>query len=142
MAGNQLHKGCGAFVLDLVAQAHILQVRPIDEWLPHRVAYLDEMIRHDGRNGHSSKCSQCSDQGDYKCRDCAFGKYYCKACIMEHHAFLPLHRLLVVIATFNFRLHSLTVGLALDRHIPQGYDAQESRIRYSAWPCWLALSVP
>lgn len=84
----------------IITLAHILQLRPIDEWLPHREAYLDEMIRHDGRNGRSSACSQCSDPGDYKCQDCAFGKYYCKTCIMEQHAFLPLHRLLVLITNF------------------------------------------
>jgi len=65
------------------------------EWVTHcRAAYLDEMIRHDGRAGIET-CAKCGGEGLYKCKDCFGCQLWCHACFVERHSHAPLHRALV-----------------------------------------------
>jgi hypothetical protein len=67
---------------------------PLESWKVHdRSLYLDELLRHDGRAGHSS-CSFCEiNSGLYKCKDCFGGRLHCQACIVGLHSSHPLHRI-------------------------------------------------
>ncbi|KZP28679.1 hypothetical protein FIBSPDRAFT_728847 [Athelia psychrophila] len=73
-----------------------VQVRPCQDWLPHRREYLDEMHRHDGLgvSGRPLTCPDCAMQeGVIKCLDCLSGPLKCVQCTMRCHKHLPLHRL-------------------------------------------------
>lgn len=64
----------------------------------YRDEYLDEVLRLDGRGrlGRTSQCATCSQAGaEYRCSDCLGGKMVCKACVIEAHSLLPLHRVQV-----------------------------------------------
>jgi hypothetical protein len=67
---------------------------PLESWKVHdRSAYLDELLRHDGRAGESS-CAFCGDcNGLYKCKDCFGGSLHCQRCVVQQHLFNPLHRI-------------------------------------------------
>jgi hypothetical protein len=76
----------------------MLQYRPLQDWLPHRQEYLDELLRHDGRKGvASNNCSMngCVNPGDFLCRDCMHERSFCQDCLVDMHRFLPLHRIMV-----------------------------------------------
>jgi hypothetical protein len=68
----------------------------LQEWLPHRETYVDELLRHDGRAGQRA-CAGCnSDSPDlFKCKDCFGGKLLCYVCVVKFHDSHPLHRILV-----------------------------------------------
>jgi hypothetical protein len=75
-----------------------LQHRPIQDWLPYRQDYLDEILRHDGRKGATTDdCSSigCVNPGRFICRDCFHANPYCQHCLLQQHHNLPLHRILV-----------------------------------------------
>lgn len=68
---------------------------PVYEWLPYQGAYLDEIIRLNGRCGQDS-CSSCDrEPGLYRCKDCFGGHILCHSCLLSKHLQLPLHRILV-----------------------------------------------
>lgn len=69
----------------------------MQDWLPYRDRYLDELLRHEGKNGISDPpCSRCQvGAGDFKCQDCFGNTLHCQQCILDCHRNLPLHRLLV-----------------------------------------------
>ncbi|CDO74326.1 hypothetical protein BN946_scf184348.g1 [Trametes cinnabarina] len=69
---------------------------PLRSWLPFRDKYLDELLRLEGRgaSGSTKTCLRCTaDAATYRCRDCMGGELFCKACIVQRHAQLPLHRI-------------------------------------------------
>ncbi|TEB19054.1 hypothetical protein FA13DRAFT_1758289 [Coprinellus micaceus] len=62
--------------------------------------FLDEMLRWDGFRDSASVegCTTCGEQGDdielLQCEDCIHGVHVtCEDCIVESHAYLPLHRI-------------------------------------------------
>ncbi|KAH7904426.1 hypothetical protein BJ138DRAFT_1106840 [Hygrophoropsis aurantiaca] len=68
----------------------------LQDWLPHRSVYLDELLRHDGRGSclGDEKCHECQTAvGVFKCIDCASCWKYCQACMLIRHSLLPFHRL-------------------------------------------------
>ena len=68
---------------------------PLLDWVKnHRQAYLDELIRHDGRAGVVD-CAKCGQPGFYKCKECLGFQILCSTCFLEQHTYLPLHRALV-----------------------------------------------
>lgn len=74
------------------------KARPVQDWLPKRQEYADELLRHDGLgdSGQLSTCLQCQNHnGTIKCRDCFGQGLYCRQCVITSHTFLPLHRLSV-----------------------------------------------
>ena len=74
-----------------------MQARPVQDWLPYRDSYLDELLRHESpRNANDSTCVRCSvNIGNIKCKDCIGGSLHCSQCILDAHNTLPFHRLLV-----------------------------------------------
>jgi len=68
----------------------------MDEWLLHRETYLQEMLRHDGREGLKvTYCADCRERGDFSCYDCAYSMDYCQKCLVSRHRLMPLHRIRV-----------------------------------------------
>jgi len=105
----------------------MIQYRPIQDWLPHRQSYLEEMLRHDGRQGlGTQRCDDChNDMAEYICQDCAHRRQYCKSCIVENHRYLPLHRIQVS-WKLNSGVHVLTVCSA-------GLELSISTQLYNNW---------
>src|SRR5215510_1982560 len=106
----------------------------VQEWLPHRQDYLEELLRHEGRAGHVS-CRDCSEMsGEFKCIDCFGSCLYCQACLLAWHNLLPFHRVKVYI-WFFFRLYSETHNLgAMERSILSEHVTQRSRTCSSTRP--------
>lgn len=74
---------------------------PLHEWLPHRDAYLDEFICHDGQTGQTN-CVRCfAEAGMLKCKDCFGGGLFCQECVVEQHQMNPLHRIMVYFMKLN-----------------------------------------
>jgi hypothetical protein len=68
----------------------------MDEWLMYRETYLQEMLRHDGREGlQVTFCTDCDERGDFSCCDCAYSLHYCQECLVNRHRLMPLHRIKV-----------------------------------------------
>jgi hypothetical protein len=85
-----------------------LQYRPLQDWLPYRQEYLDELLRHDGRKGaasNSCSTSGCVNPGDFVCRDCMHGRSLCQDCLVDVHCFLPLHRIMVRLSSRPLRIY-------------------------------------
>ena len=63
-----------------------------------RDEYLDEVLRLEGRGffGRATHCPTCGvGVPEYQCLDCLGGQLFCKTCVLDMHARLPLHRLQV-----------------------------------------------
>ena len=74
----------------------VLQDVPLLTWVQYRAEYLDEFLTLEGR-GRLADAEQCSDCGsaepEFRCTDCHTRDLVCKACCLERHARLPLHRI-------------------------------------------------
>ncbi|KAH9917223.1 uncharacterized protein B0H18DRAFT_883995, partial [Fomitopsis serialis] len=68
---------------------------PLREWTPEIDTWLAEMLRLEGRCGHSDMdCAGCSsDHSPFRCRDCSDVQMYCESCMVHRHRALPFHRL-------------------------------------------------
>ena len=72
------------------------KLRVMEEWLTCRDSYLQELLRHDGREGlEETSCADCGNKGDFSCVDCAYCMDYCQECLVARHRFMPLHRIRV-----------------------------------------------
>lgn len=68
------------------------RVDPNLKWLPLRETYLDELLRHDGRQ--QRVCSSCGTaDARYKCVDCFGPLVFCCECLIREHASHPFHRI-------------------------------------------------
>ncbi|KAF9781630.1 hypothetical protein BJ322DRAFT_1010663 [Thelephora terrestris] len=67
----------------------------LEEWLPHRKQFLDELLRLEGlKKGMTrSSCGECKVGAIYRCKDCFGGEVTCKECILQDHESHPLHSL-------------------------------------------------
>src|SRR6267154_176405 len=64
----------------------------IEEWLTHWDTYLQELLRHNGREGlQATLCADCGKSGNYSCYNCAYYMNYCQDCLVNRHHFMPLH---------------------------------------------------
>lgn len=91
-----------------------MQIRPVQEWLPERQAYLDKLLHHEGLSDADNNplCAGCgTNTGVIKCQDCFGGQLCCADCVLQGHALLPLHRLLVSLC--SFRIPCLPLMLVL-----------------------------
>ncbi|KAH7909550.1 hypothetical protein BJ138DRAFT_1197507 [Hygrophoropsis aurantiaca] len=68
--------------------------KPLLQWLPERSAFLDELIRLDGR-GDYIDVMECCELGlaIFRCEDCFGLRPRCQSCIVLLHAQTPLHRI-------------------------------------------------
>lgn len=66
----------------------------VDEWLPYRAEYLDELVRLDGRGLYLQhfQCQTCeSTLETHRCLDC-FGSFpSCRSCMVAQHANHAFH---------------------------------------------------
>jgi hypothetical protein len=68
-----------------------IQDQPLLMWLNHRVLFLREMIRLEGRVSMRS-CLECDGPNpEYKCQDCFRSELHCSDCILSVHVHHPLH---------------------------------------------------
>jgi hypothetical protein len=89
----------------------------MEEWLTYRDTYLQELLRHDGREGlRVTVCADCGDGDDFSCFDCAYGMHYCRECLVDRHYLMPLHRIRVW-NLISLTIWHLNLFLALDRLI-------------------------
>jgi len=104
---------------------------PLQEWSRfHRDAYLDEMLRHEGRAGDPFCDGECEKEGLFKCKDCFGGQLYCHECFVERHSHLPFHRVLVRFLQYSqcallIDLYSTGLGAIL-RTSPSKHSASKS----------------
>ena len=85
-------------VFSVALTSRHFQYRPIQDWIPHRQVYLEELLRHDGRKDDiSHRCSTigCTDAGRFVCRDCMHSNSHCQTCLVGRHHNLPFHRITV-----------------------------------------------
>ncbi|KAJ7119307.1 hypothetical protein C8R43DRAFT_1090958 [Mycena crocata] len=81
---------------DPVAPADGISDLPFLTWVEFRDAYLDEMLRGEGR-GQANVYSACGSCGAinpaYRCENqtCYGSGMFCKACIVDRHQVLPTH---------------------------------------------------
>ena len=72
------------------------RTKVMNEWLEDRQAYLNEMLRHDGREGlQATPCAGCGSNGNFSCIDCAYCMHYCRQCLVISHQLTPFHRIKV-----------------------------------------------
>ena len=72
------------------------RTKVMSEWLLDRQAYLNEMLRHDGREGlQATPCASCGGDGSFSCSDCAYCMYYCSQCLVSRHHLMPFHQIKV-----------------------------------------------
>ncbi|KAI0755879.1 hypothetical protein BC629DRAFT_1273085, partial [Irpex lacteus] len=99
----------------------------IQEWLPLRAAYLDELLRRNGHGGSVTSvppCTRCAQNGqhtvgEYRCKDCDGGGLLCKACMVRDHRVQGLHRIEMWKTTGFFKRTSLC-ELGLKLHLGHG----------------------
>ena len=68
------------------------------QWVPEADAYLDELLRLEGRGEFADfpcLCGAAASEAVYRCDDCTDCRMYCQACILASHAAHPLHRIKV-----------------------------------------------
>ncbi|KAH9914777.1 uncharacterized protein BXZ73DRAFT_92737 [Epithele typhae] len=67
--------------------------RKIEEWLPLRQDFLDELLRYEGSEHiHSSVCRTCKRPGaTFRCSQCHSRRLYCQVCAIDRHTDIPLH---------------------------------------------------
>lgn len=89
----------------------ISQDHPLREWIPHRDAWLAELLRHEGRCGFTDmQCPRCqAAQAEIRCSDCNDLTLYCQACTVEMHRRSPYHRLKVRMHIISISLHESDV---------------------------------
>ena len=64
----------------------------MEEWLTYQDAYLQELLRHDGREGRQvTFYADCGNSGDFSCYDCTYNMHYCRDCLVNRHHLIPLH---------------------------------------------------
>ncbi|KAI0702837.1 hypothetical protein C8T65DRAFT_709367 [Cerioporus squamosus] len=66
------------------------------QWLPEADAYLDELMRLEGRGSYTENGCACGTKDAaavYRCEDCCDLRLYCKTCTVASHAAHPLHRI-------------------------------------------------
>jgi CxC2 like cysteine cluster associated with KDZ transposases len=65
----------------------------MDEWLPRRSKYLEEILGHDALL-NDGMCSHCNAQeGRWRCLDCIGHQGECRECCRRSHQRLPFHRI-------------------------------------------------
>lgn len=85
----------------------LLQTAALDDWLPHRQEYLEEVLRLEGEGAArgNSTCELCGvEQADIRCTDCHGCPRRCAGCMVDMHQWLPLHRIQVSSLTSFLRL--------------------------------------
>ncbi|KDQ59839.1 hypothetical protein JAAARDRAFT_56787 [Jaapia argillacea MUCL 33604] len=64
-----------------------IQQAKLQEWLPYRSSYLDEILHHDGL-GDDAETTHCASCG---VEDCFFSGLRCGDCLVDNHLALPFH---------------------------------------------------
>ncbi|KAJ7078697.1 hypothetical protein B0H15DRAFT_954377 [Mycena belliarum] len=69
--------------------------RPLLPFIPERNAFMDGLVRREGRGPWWSKGCMATNclalEADYRCEDCFGGRLLCRSCIVERHRDEPLH---------------------------------------------------
>lgn len=102
------------------------RAKAMEDWLMYRDTYLQELLRHDGRQGlQVTYCVNCGDIGDFSCYDCAYCMHYCKDCLVDCHRLMPLHRIRVrkLILSVIWHLKRFSIGQVFFT----------KRLRYRSW---------
>ncbi|KAI0055066.1 hypothetical protein BV25DRAFT_1873220 [Artomyces pyxidatus] len=94
----------------------MLQIDLLNEWIPLRDSFMDEIIRLEGlgRHAEDSLCMRCHETAAcVRCVDCVGSPFVCEGCICAAHQLEPYHRVEKWNGTF-FENHSLSkAGLIL-----------------------------
>ncbi|KAI0684985.1 hypothetical protein C8T65DRAFT_712842 [Cerioporus squamosus] len=70
--------------------------RPLLVWIKEAGAYLNELLRLEGRGAYTAKICSCGREGAlaiYRCEDCSDVRLYCQGCIVASHQAHPVHRI-------------------------------------------------
>ncbi|KAH8105040.1 hypothetical protein DFH11DRAFT_1518992 [Phellopilus nigrolimitatus] len=105
------------------------QNQALYDWIPHRDALLDELLRHDGflqdpaeqHSEHDDEPSRMRCAGNcgnemrstFRCKDCFHSTYLCASCMIERHTYVPLHRVEQWCETHWRRTSLAIVGLVV-----------------------------
>ena len=113
----------------------------METFLSRRPVIVDELIRRDGLQEHTSlpQCAICLEElGMYRCIDCTLSTLYCASCIVHKHESTPLHRLEVC------RVSSNVPPLPFSRSVSSGIVDSSSVQRSTTWTTgsFLVTSTP
>ncbi|EIM79842.1 uncharacterized protein STEHIDRAFT_69003, partial [Stereum hirsutum FP-91666 SS1] len=95
---------------------------PLRTWINYRPAYLDELLRLEGRGTYitQTRCCTCNAPGVelHRCKDClSFGEMLCAACMVNSHKAHPFHRI-EVCTPLGTSWHSRTeASVGLEVHL-------------------------
>lgn len=69
----------------------------IEEWLPHRKEYLEELLRREAPTAKFTRksCDECQASATFRCVECFGGEAMCERCILADHVSHPLHSITV-----------------------------------------------
>ncbi|OBZ77742.1 hypothetical protein A0H81_02190 [Grifola frondosa] len=100
---------------DFIPRRRTAGDRPLLEWLPHRDAYLSELLRLEGRGDFTSEdCPTCAaGRAIYRCMDCQDQSLSCAACMVTLHEWIPLHRIQKWVGTYFERVSLKALGLRI-----------------------------
>ncbi|KAM6503686.1 hypothetical protein JOM56_000629 [Amanita muscaria] len=96
--------------------------RPLLQWIPEIDAFLQELLRHEGR-GPAQSCLTCAmNMPSYRCMDCMNNGLYCKPCIVASHKSMPFHRSQLQEWTGRYfsRISLRELGLRIQLNHPYG----------------------
>ncbi|KIK33966.1 hypothetical protein CY34DRAFT_98770, partial [Suillus luteus UH-Slu-Lm8-n1] len=104
---------------------------PLLQWLPERSAFLDEIIRLEGRGSEGTRLNCCCGTDNathlYRCRDCFGVEMVCLTCVVHRHLSNPLHRIDMWNGSFFQSITLKALGLRVQLgHTPgeRCYNAQ------------------
>lgn len=90
------------------------------DWIPHRETYMFEWLRLQAPPKNAG-CASCgSGLGKFRCSDCFYMQWLCKACCVNSHATNPFHRLLEWTGKYFKRVYLYDLGFVL--HLGHGGD--------------------
>ena len=111
-------------------------------WLSRRPVVLDEVIRRDGLQAHTSlpQCASCLETvAMYRCIDCTARVLYCAPCITHRHDDIPLHRIEVQFRFVEWAF--LTFLLGLEWRVFRADVSQRLGALLLSWPPAYSLLV-
>ncbi|KAK7017498.1 hypothetical protein VNI00_018627 [Paramarasmius palmivorus] len=95
---------------------------PMTEWVKNASAFLDEIIRLEGRRSTPLRCFRCkqSDTDLYRCRDCCEKRLSCSECLVFDHRRRPFDRVEKWNGKFFERVTLKSLGLFIQLGHPPG----------------------
>ncbi|KAL5476488.1 hypothetical protein ACEPAI_3345 [Sanghuangporus weigelae] len=116
-------------------------------WIPERNSYLNEILRHEGRQGcrEDGLCTSCAEKignfGQYRCIDCGPASLLCKTCICDSHKMMPFHRIEQHTKSWTGQIFKKTSLKSLGYRIQLGHYGQSCVTPISGHKDFIVLDI-